>query len=74
MLRTSQCTRRHFGPTGSEGEGLTSLQITCLYDMDIPRPDSFNETYLYEGGLARMTDQALFGATMRLTDSRAHGM
>lgn len=24
-------------------------QITCLYDMDIPRPDSFNETYLYEG-------------------------
>ncbi|KAK0672441.1 kinase-like domain-containing protein [Cercophora samala] len=22
--------------------------ITCLYDMDIPRPDSFNETYLYE--------------------------
>lgn len=25
------------------------VQITCLYDMDIPRPDSFNETYLYEG-------------------------
>jgi hypothetical protein len=24
-------------------------QITCLYDMDIPRPDNFNETYLYEG-------------------------
>jgi mitogen-activated protein kinase 7 len=24
-------------------------KITCLYDMDIPRPDSFNETYLYEG-------------------------
>jgi len=23
--------------------------ITCLYDMDIPRPDSFNECYLYEG-------------------------
>jgi len=23
--------------------------ITCLYDMDIPRPDNFNETYLYEG-------------------------
>ncbi|CCE28226.1 Subtilisin-like proteinase Spm1 [Claviceps purpurea] len=22
--------------------------ITCLYDMDIPRPDVFNETYLYE--------------------------
>ena len=25
------------------------VQITCLYDMDIPRPDNFNETYLYEG-------------------------
>jgi len=24
-------------------------QITCLYDMDIPKPDNFNETYLYEG-------------------------
>lgn len=24
-------------------------QITCLYDMDIPRPNNFNETYLYEG-------------------------
>ena len=23
--------------------------ITCLYDMDIPRPDNFNEAYLYEG-------------------------
>ncbi|OAQ98620.1 hypothetical protein LLEC1_02097 [Akanthomyces lecanii] len=22
--------------------------ITCLYDMDIPRPNDFNETYLYE--------------------------
>jgi mitogen-activated protein kinase 7 len=22
--------------------------IACLYDMDIPRPDNFNETYLYE--------------------------
>ena len=31
--------------------GLTfrEMQITCLYDMDIPRPDNFNETYLYEG-------------------------
>jgi len=28
---------------------LTTLQITCLYDMDIPRPENFNETYLYEG-------------------------
>lgn len=26
-----------------------AIQITCLYDMDIPRPDNFNETYLYEG-------------------------
>ena len=26
-----------------------TAQITCLYDMDIPRPDNFNETYLYEG-------------------------
>ena len=25
------------------------MQITCLYDMDIPKPDNFNETYLYEG-------------------------
>ncbi|KAI9889451.1 MAG: Mitogen-activated protein kinase [Vezdaea aestivalis] len=22
--------------------------ITCLYDMDIPKPDMYNETYLYE--------------------------
>ncbi|KAK6355771.1 Mitogen-activated protein kinase [Orbilia javanica] len=22
--------------------------ITCLYDMDIPKPDNFNEVYLYE--------------------------
>ena len=27
-------------------------QITCLYDMDVPRPDNFNEVYLYEGMLA----------------------
>ncbi|MCJ1273845.1 Mitogen-activated protein kinase [Puttea exsequens] len=27
--------------------------ITCLYDMDIPRPDNFNETYLYEGTVTR---------------------
>lgn len=32
---------------------LTTLQITCLYDMDIPRPDNFNETYLYEGECCR---------------------
>ena len=28
---------------------MARLQITCLYDMDIPRPDNFNECYLYEG-------------------------
>ena len=28
---------------------LNNCQITCLYDMDIPRPDNFNEAYLYEG-------------------------
>jgi hypothetical protein len=28
---------------------LNLIQITCLYDMDIPRPDNFNECYLYEG-------------------------
>lgn len=27
----------------------SAAQITCLYDMDIPRPDNFNECYLYEG-------------------------
>jgi hypothetical protein len=34
-----------------DSEELTqgASQITCLYDMDIPRPDNFNETYLYEG-------------------------
>lgn len=25
------------------------MQITCLYDMDIPRLENFNEVYLYEG-------------------------
>ena len=30
-----------------------SYQITCLYDMDIPRPENFNECYLYEGQSAR---------------------
>lgn len=25
------------------------VQITCLYDMDVPRPETFNEAYLYEG-------------------------
>lgn len=31
------------------GNAEMCTQITCLYDMDIPRPDNFNETYLYEG-------------------------
>jgi hypothetical protein len=30
------------------------VQITCLYDMDIPRPDNFNECYLYEGTTFRI--------------------
>jgi hypothetical protein len=30
---------------------MSVLKITCLFDMDIPRPDNFNETYLYEGML-----------------------
>jgi len=30
-------------------EAESCVQITCLYDMDIPRPDNFNEAYLYEG-------------------------
>lgn len=30
-------------------DGTDVGQITCLYDMDIPRPNNFNETYLYEG-------------------------
>ena len=28
---------------------IVVLEITCLYDMDIPKPEHFNETYLYEG-------------------------
>ncbi|PWW72897.1 hypothetical protein C7212DRAFT_347372 [Tuber magnatum] len=28
---------------------LRELSITCLYDMDIPKPEAFNEVYLYEG-------------------------
>ena len=34
------------------GSLTPTCQITCLYDMDIPRPDAFNETYLYEGECA----------------------
>ena len=33
-------------------------QITCLFDMDIPRPDNFNETYLYEGKSLRSVARA----------------
>lgn len=35
--------------SGSGDSAKESFKITCLYDMDIPRPDNFNETYLYEG-------------------------
>lgn len=31
--------------------------ITCLYDMDIPHPNNFNETYLYEGRTAIANDR-----------------
>jgi serine/threonine protein kinase len=34
---------------------LMCFQITCLYDMDIPRPEIFNECYLYEGEHDRHT-------------------
>lgn len=38
------------GPSQNYGEHTDNpQQITCLYDMDIPRPSNFNETYLYEG-------------------------
>lgn len=46
--RPSQRTPAPWLRSGRTG-GLTGTQITCLYDMDIPRPDNFNETYLYEG-------------------------
>ena len=36
-------------------------QITCLYDMDIPRPDNFNEAYLYEGTVAPRHNHMLQG-------------
>ena len=29
-------------------------QITCLFDMDIPKPDNFNECYIYEGKFAQL--------------------
>ena len=45
------------------------LQITCLYDMDIPRPDNFNECYLYEGAV-RPTART----GMMLTEYRTHGV
>lgn len=45
------------------------VQITCLYDMDIPRPDNFNETYLYEGNAA-----PLVLLDPPLIDARADGM
>jgi hypothetical protein len=50
MSRSSQCLK---SPSRGIRHGMVLmsriLQITCLYDMDIPRPENFNETYLYEG-------------------------
>jgi hypothetical protein len=40
---------RRLIPCPREPEAESCAQITCLYDMDIPRPDNFNEAYLYEG-------------------------
>ena len=45
------------------GDQADKGQITCLYDMDIPRSDNFNETYLYEG-------TTIFGDTKAFTDLR----
>lgn len=39
------------------------IQITCLYDMDIPRPENFNETYLYEGEFAFQQISGVAGLT-----------
>lgn len=46
--------------------------ITCLYDMDIPRPDNFNETYLYEGMIMRRSFRLVYKLITR--HYRAHGM
>jgi hypothetical protein len=47
---------------------LVAIQITCLYDMDIPRPDNFNETYLYEGTHRSLAPCATREAAPPLTD------
>ncbi|KAJ0144537.1 Uncharacterized protein HZ326_12722 [Fusarium oxysporum f. sp. albedinis] len=43
--------------------------ITCLYDMDIPRPDNFNETYLYEVELMECDLAAIIRSGQPLTDA-----
>ena len=48
---------------------IEPLKITCLYDMDIPRPDNFNETYLYEGTSTTRIQRASV-----LTLRRTYGM
>jgi serine/threonine protein kinase len=46
--------------------------ITCLYDMDIPRPDNFNETYLYEGETTRQKFHLVYMLIPQL--GRAYGV
>ncbi|KAI9367490.1 kinase-like domain-containing protein [Aspergillus egyptiacus] len=43
--------------------------ITCLYDMDIPRPENFNETYLYEAELMECDLAAIIRSGQPLTDA-----
>jgi hypothetical protein len=47
--RASGGSTRYDGPLilGWLADGV--MQITCLFDMDIPRADNFNECYIYEG-------------------------
>jgi ATP-dependent RNA helicase DDX18/HAS1 len=72
--RTPKCT---FNPahdpstlqTTSQNANMPGSQITCLYDMDIPRPDNFNECYLYEG-----TGGVDMLGGLQLTLGRTHGV
>ncbi|KAK7517717.1 SLT2-like MAP kinase protein [Phyllosticta citricarpa] len=46
--------------------------ITCLYDMDIPRPENFNECYLYEGMYTQLMEcdlAAIIRSGQPLTDA-----
>ncbi|KAG9503107.1 Subtilisin-like proteinase Spm1 [Fusarium musae] len=50
-IKLLQHFRGHRNVSSAEAQrvpGSKQGRITCLYDMDIPRPDNFNETYLYE--------------------------